>query len=388
MRGSGPYGLGVPTSIFPRAQFGRLAVLVAAAFLATSVGIFAAPSPAAAWSPGTYSAAAEAELVQLTNQARASAGLPALVVDSALTSIARWRSKDMIVRDYFSHDIPGGTSVFDVIQDKGYCFKLAGENIGWITADDATAAAGVQSMFMNSPGHRANIMGKTWDRIGIGAYQGDTEKRMFTVLFVQSCAAAPAPTPKPTPTPTPKPTPTPTPKPTPIPTPTPATAPTPVPTATAAPTPRPTAKPTPRPTPEPAATAAPTPRPTAKPTPRTTPAPTPEPTPAPTPEPTLAPTPAPAPVATRSVDLPNRNEPDDDAPRGLGIGPGGNGNPSGGSQGGSNGDGGQSGGGPPPGQSYRIADPVGVAAPAPGLLDGLVGLGGLGGLLFHFLFGV
>jgi uncharacterized protein YkwD len=376
-----------------RTPLGHLAVLFAAAFLASTVGTFAAPAPVAAWTPNSYSAAAEAELVQLTNQARASAGLPALVVDSTLTSIARGRSKDMIVRDYFSHDIPGGTNVFDIIQDRGYCFKVAGENIGWITADDATAAQGVQSMFMNSPGHRANIMGKTWDRIGIGAYQGGTEKRMFTVLFVQSCAAAPAPTPKPTPKPTPVPTPVPTPKPTqtPTPTPTPTLAaqptPTPVPTPiiapTARPTPRATPRPTPRPTPEPAATPEPTPRPIAKPV--ATPAPTPVPTPTPTPEPT------PAPVASRSADLPNREEPDDDAPRGLGIGPGGNGNANGGSQGdpngATNGSGGQSGGGPPPGQSYRIADPVGVGAPAAGLFDGLAGLGGLGGLILHFLFG-
>ena len=91
------------------------------------------------------------------------------------------------------------------------------------------------------------------------------------------------------------------------------------------------------------------------------------------------------------MDLPNRSEPDDDAPRGLGsglgIGPGGNGDANGGSPGGSNGNGGQSGGGPPAGQSYRVADPVGVAAPAAGLFDGLAGLGGLGGLIFHFLFG-
>ena len=90
------------------------------------------------------------------------------------------------------------------------------------------------------------------------------------------------------------------------------------------------------------------------------------------------------------MDLPNRSEPDDDAPRGLSIGPGGNGNADGGSPGGSNGNGGQSGGGPPAGQSYRIVDPVGVAAPAAGLFDGLgglAGLGGLGGLIFHFLFG-
>ena len=76
------------------------------------------------------------------------------------------------------------------------------------------------------------------------------------------------------------------------------------------------------------------------------------------------------------MDLPNRSGPDDDAPRGPGIGPGGDGN--------------ANGGGPPPGQSYRIVDPVGVVAPAAGLfdgLDGLAGLGGLGGLIFHFLFG-
>ena len=109
------------------------------------------------------------------------------------------------------------------------------------------------------------------------------------------------------------------------------------------------------------------------------------------------PEPTPAPIALRAADLPNRNEPDDDAPRGLGIGPGGNANggsaggPNGGtpgqSNGASNGNGGRSGGGPPPGQSYRVADPVGVVAPAPGLLDGLAGLGGLGGLILQFLFG-
>jgi hypothetical protein len=53
----------------------------------------------------------------------------------------------------------------------------------------------------------------------------------------------------------------------------------------------------------------------------------------------------------------------------------------------SNANGGQSGGGPPPGQSYRIVDPVGVVAPAAGLFDGLAGLGGLGGLILQFLFG-
>ena len=60
---------------------------------------------------------------------------------------------------------------------------------------------------MGSPGHRANILGKTWDVIGIGAYKGPTGKKMWTVLFADKCGStAPKPTPKPTPKPRPKPT--------------------------------------------------------------------------------------------------------------------------------------------------------------------------------------
>ena len=79
---------------------------------------------------------------------------------------------------------------------------------------------------MDSSGHRANILGKTWDVIGIGAYKGPTGKKMWTVLFADKCGStAPKPTPKPTPgrsRPTPRPTPKPAPKATPRPTPKPA----------------------------------------------------------------------------------------------------------------------------------------------------------------------
>ena len=88
--------------------------------------------PGRRWNAGTVQRAAEAELISLTNQARASAGLRTLKLDSKLPTIARWRSKDMIDRDYFRHD-PGRGSVFWYMQYKGYCFKLAGENIGWNT---------------------------------------------------------------------------------------------------------------------------------------------------------------------------------------------------------------------------------------------------------------
>ena len=325
---SGPraaYGRGVTARQSHRTPAGRLATLVAAAFLAVSVGALATPSPAAAWAGSSFSAASEAELLQRTNQARASAGLPALKVDAKLASVARWRSKDMIVRDYFSHSIPGSGDVFAVLQGDGYCFKVAGENIGWNSHPDDVATQAVQLQFMNSSGHRGNVLGKAWDVIGIGAYKGKTEKKMWTVLFADKCGGATAP--KPTPEPTPK------------------------------PKPQATPKPTPKPAPQPQATPKPTPKP--KPTARPTPEPTPEPTP----------------MAARIPPV----EPDDDAPRGLPEGRGGTGR--GGGNSATNGDGGRSGGGLPPGLTYRVLDPVGVRSPAPGLLDGL------GGAILRFLFG-
>src|SRR4051794_12990157 len=85
----------------------RLAGLVAVVFAATAVFTLAAAPPVAAWDADTFSSGSEAQLVTLTNRARANAGLKALKVSTTLTKVARWRSKDMIVRDYFSHDIPG-----------------------------------------------------------------------------------------------------------------------------------------------------------------------------------------------------------------------------------------------------------------------------------------
>jgi uncharacterized protein YkwD len=224
----------------------RLPVAVAIAFLLSSIGLVATPASTFGWSAGTFSSASEQQLVALTNQARANAGRRALKVDSALTSIARWRSKDMITRNYFSHAIPpSGKLVFAVMSERGYCFNLAGENIGWNTYPDDVATAQIQQMFMNSPSHRENIMGRAWEVIGIGAYKGADGKKMWTVLFADKCgtvaSATPKPTPKPTPRPTtrPKPTPRSTVQPAVTPTVTPSPTIMPVPTAALTPTPAP-----------------------------------------------------------------------------------------------------------------------------------------------------
>jgi uncharacterized protein YkwD len=216
----------------------RLPLAVAIAFLLGSMGVVATPASTFGWSAGTFSSASEQQLVALTNQARANAGRRALKVDSALTSIARWRSKDMITRDYFSHSIPpSGTSVFAVMSERGYCFNLAGENIGWNTYPDDVATVQIQQMFMNSPSHRDNILGRAWDVIGVGAYKGADGKKMWTVLFADKCGTVASSTSKPAPKPTPRPTtrPTATPKPSATPVATPTPTPTPTPTRDAAP---------------------------------------------------------------------------------------------------------------------------------------------------------
>ncbi len=258
----------------------RLPLKLLPALLALVVTI-AMPGLVFAWSGNSYSSADEALLVQLTNQARAAAGLKALKVDPALASMARWRSKDMATRNYFSHSIPpDGKMVFDYLSADGYCYTVAGENIGKNNFPDDIATQAIQTGFMNSDGHRANILGTGWDAIGVGAYKRSDGQHYWTVLFAARCSTAPAPTPKATPKPTPK--------------------------ATVVPTPRPTLRPTPRPTIQPTVRpTAVTLEPTASPELTLDPTATPEvsvgPSIPPTAEPTSEPTSAPTPTPERSA---------------------------------------------------------------------------------------
>jgi uncharacterized protein YkwD len=263
----------------------RTALAIVLLFGISSVFTFAAPSDTFAWDANSFSSSSAADLVALTNRARASAGLRALKVDSRLAGVARWRSQDMIKRNYFSHTIPGYGKVWDKLHAIGYCYKVGGENIGWNNYPDDIATAAIQKMFMNSAGHRANILGKAWDVIGIGAYKGPTGKKMWTVLFADKCgttSTAPKPTPKPTAKPKPR--------------------------ATARPTTRPKA--TPRPTPKPVKQATP------EPTPALELGPTPEPTP-PLTDDDLIPSDEPGTEPGDEPDVDPRDQPTDDPSDGF-----------------------------------------------------------------------
>jgi uncharacterized protein YkwD len=167
----------------------RFALLITLSLVLTSLGGIAAPSPArATWDVDRADAASENLLASLTNESREVAGLPTLAVDVELVSLARWRSRDMAERGYFSHAIPpAGTKVFDELSARGYCYEVAGENIGWLAGPDAGAEERIQQMFLDSETHRDVLMGKAWDVVGVGSWKRADGRHYWTALFADRC---------------------------------------------------------------------------------------------------------------------------------------------------------------------------------------------------------
>jgi len=112
---------------------------------------------------GTLSAY-EQKVVDLTNQERAKNGLPALKVDTTLSKMAHEKSRDMSANNYFSHTSPTYGSPFDMMKKYGISYSSAGENIA---AGQKTPEEVVQA-WMNSEGHRANILNANYNYIGVG----------------------------------------------------------------------------------------------------------------------------------------------------------------------------------------------------------------------------
>nr|WP_306572494.1 CAP domain-containing protein [Bacillus sp. AFS031507] len=106
----------------------------------------------------------EQKVVDLTNQERAKNGLPALKVDVTLSKMAHEKSRDMSANGYFSHTSPTYGSPFDMMKKYGITYRYAGENIamGQRTPEEVVKA------WMNSEGHRKNILSPNYNYIGVG----------------------------------------------------------------------------------------------------------------------------------------------------------------------------------------------------------------------------
>ncbi|MEA2646832.1 MAG: hypothetical protein QOE92_1915, partial [Chloroflexota bacterium] len=161
----------------------------------------ATPSTAAAAGPAYDPGGLEQQLFSMTNQDRNNAGLSSLVSNSSLFNIARGaphqvcgggqtfhgRAQDMGERGYFAHGIPPCNASFADIARSSVAMQAWGENIAWNTGGGASAA---NSSFMNSSGHRANIMGD-YNTMGVGAWpvsgtwQGHSNVVIYVVLFAK-----------------------------------------------------------------------------------------------------------------------------------------------------------------------------------------------------------
>ncbi|MGN1414753.1 MAG: CAP domain-containing protein [Anaerovoracaceae bacterium] len=106
----------------------------------------------------------QAQVVRLVNQERAAAGLGSLSYDSQLAVVAQKKAEDMAKNGYFSHTSPTYGSAFDMLKAAGISYRTAGENI----AKGQKTAETVMNGWMNSSGHRANILSSSYTRIGVG----------------------------------------------------------------------------------------------------------------------------------------------------------------------------------------------------------------------------
>jgi uncharacterized YkwD family protein len=136
-----------------------------------------ATTPAKTAQPTQGISATEQKVIDLTNAERRKAGLKDLVGDTKLSSVARTKSTDMQKNGYFSHTSPTYGSPFDMMRDFGITYSTAGENIaqGQPTPEEVVRA------WMNSEGHRKNILNGAFTHIGVGH---DTNGHHWTQMFI------------------------------------------------------------------------------------------------------------------------------------------------------------------------------------------------------------
>ena len=184
-----------PRRIVARTLGLGISSLVAAALLTWT------PAATTGWSQG----AAESTLWQLMNGARSNNGVAPVQSHGTLVGLARWRSADMLAKDYFSHTVAGcGCLVYAYYDSNGLSYDWAGENIGWNSGlSDAQSPVRVHERFMASAGHRANVLDWRFTHGGVGAAAADNKQfqgyvqntRMYTELFMEASGGGSAPPP-------------------------------------------------------------------------------------------------------------------------------------------------------------------------------------------------
>lgn len=123
----------------------------------------------------------ESSVVSLVNKERAAQGLPALKFNSKLSNVAEAKAADLRDKNYFSHTSPTYGSPFDMMKSFGISYTAAGENIakGYKTPD------AVMQGWMNSPGHKANILNSSFTEIGVGYVTDGSGTGYWVQMFIR-----------------------------------------------------------------------------------------------------------------------------------------------------------------------------------------------------------
>ncbi len=131
--------------------------------------------------PTVTTAAQENEVARLVNIERAKVGLPALKINWELSRVARYKSADMANKRYFSHNSPTYGTPFQMMESFGLRFSAAGENIAY----GQRTPAEVMRDWMNSPGHRNNILSRSYTEIGVGLAKNKNGVCYWTQMFIK-----------------------------------------------------------------------------------------------------------------------------------------------------------------------------------------------------------
>lgn len=121
----------------------------------------------------------EQEVFNLINKQRTANGLPALKLDNEVQRVAKIKAQDMVNNNYFSHNSPTYGSPFDMLQSFKVSYKTAGENIAGNSSN-----SGAVNAWMNSSGHKANILNKSFNYTGIGVVNSPKYGKVYVQMFI------------------------------------------------------------------------------------------------------------------------------------------------------------------------------------------------------------
>jgi uncharacterized protein YkwD len=163
----------------------RLASLAFVAVLGAAVVLPAGAAAGAASVDPAVITAAEAAMVKTLNADRTSRGLVAVQPDTRLMAIARARSVDMAEKGYFSHSQPDGRNVFDILTSSRITWYNAGEIIAWNTYPMESTTSATNSQWLNSPGHKAIVVGTDYNYVGVGLAVDASGKKLWTAVYMK-----------------------------------------------------------------------------------------------------------------------------------------------------------------------------------------------------------